>query len=132
AARPAADRGRGDDPRDGRRLRRLAGRRQPPSPAAPLPPPDAPMSRRAWSAFAAVSVLWGIPYLFIKIADDHGMPPLVLAWGRVLLGAAVLLVIAGRAGALASLRGRWRWLLAFAVLGIVIPFPVIAVGTHQA
>jgi len=86
------------------------------------------MSRRAWSAFAAVSVLWGIPYLFIKIADDHGMPPLVLAWGRVLLGAAVLLAIAGRAGTLASLRGRGRWLLAFAVLEIAIPFPLIALG----
>ncbi|HEX3736116.1 MAG TPA: hypothetical protein VHV53_01125 [Solirubrobacterales bacterium] len=32
------------------------------------------MSRRA---FAAVSVLWGLPYLFIKVADDDdGMPPL--------------------------------------------------------
>src|SRR6202012_1922857 len=128
AARPAADRGRGDDPRDGRRLRRLAGRRQPPSPAAPLPPPDAPMSRRAWGAFAAVSVLWGIPYLFIKIADDHGMPPLVLAWGRGTPGAAVLLVVSWRAGTLPSLRGRGRWLLAFAVLEIAIPFPMIALG----
>ena len=56
------------------------------------------MSRRAWGAFAAVSVLWGIPYLFIKIADDGGMPPLVLAWGRVSLGAVVLLAgrLAGR------------------------------------
>jgi drug/metabolite transporter (DMT)-like permease len=88
------------------------------------------MSRRAWGAFAAVSVLWGIPYLFIKIADDHGMPPLVLAWGRVLLGAAVLMAIAWRAGTLAELRGRGRgrWLAAFAVLEIAIPFPLIALG----
>jgi drug/metabolite transporter (DMT)-like permease len=86
------------------------------------------MSRRAWGAFAAVSVLWGIPYLFIKIADDHGMPPLVLAWGRVTLGAAVLLVVSWRAGTLPSLRGRGRWLLAFAVLEIAIPFPMIALG----
>jgi drug/metabolite transporter (DMT)-like permease len=86
------------------------------------------MSRRAWGAFAAVSVLWGIPYLFIKIADDHGMPPLVLAWGRVALGAAVLLAVSWRAGTLPSLRGRGRWLLAFAVLEIAIPFPMIALG----
>jgi drug/metabolite transporter (DMT)-like permease len=86
------------------------------------------MSRRAWSAFAAVSVLWGIPYLFIKIADDHGMPPLVLAWGRVLLGAVVLLAISWRAGTLAELRGKGRWLGAFAVLEIAIPFPLIALG----
>lgn len=86
------------------------------------------MSRRAWSAFAAVSVLWGIPYLFIKIADDGGMPPLVLAWGRVTLGAVVLLLVAWRAGTLAGLRGRGRWLVAFAILEIAIPFPLIALG----
>lgn len=86
------------------------------------------MSRRAWGAFAAVSVLWGIPYLFIKIADDNGMPPLVLAWGRVALGAAVLLAISWRAGTLPGLRGRAPWLVAFAVLEIAIPFPMIALG----
>jgi drug/metabolite transporter (DMT)-like permease len=86
------------------------------------------MSRRAWFVFAAVSVLWGIPYLFIKVADDHGMPPLLLAWGRVALGAAVLLAVSWRAGTLPSLRGSGRWLLAFAVLEIAIPFPMIALG----
>jgi drug/metabolite transporter (DMT)-like permease len=83
---------------------------------------------RAWLAFAAVSLLWGILYLFIKVAVDGGMPPLVLAWSRVLLGAVVLLAIAWRAGTLPSLRGRGRWLAAFAIAEIVIPFPMIAVG----
>jgi drug/metabolite transporter (DMT)-like permease len=86
------------------------------------------MSRRAWGAFAAVSALWGVPYLFIKIADDGGMPPVVLAWGRVALGAVVLLLISWRAGTLPGLRGRGRWLVAFAVLEIAIPFPLIALG----
>ena len=31
------------------------------------------MTRRAWVAFAASSLIWGVPYLFIKIAVDHGM-----------------------------------------------------------
>ncbi len=26
------------------------------------------MSRRAWVAFATVAILWGVPYLFIKVA----------------------------------------------------------------
>jgi drug/metabolite transporter (DMT)-like permease len=86
------------------------------------------MSRRAWGAFAAVSVLWGLPYLFIKIADDDGMPPLDLAWGRIALGAALLVAVAWRAGTLPSLRGRGLWLLAFAVTEIAIPFPMIAAG----
>lgn len=89
------------------------------------------MSRRAWGAFAAVSVLWGLPYLFIKIADDGGMPPLVLAWLRVALGASVLLAIAWRAGTLPALRGHGRWLCAFAIAEIAIPFPMIAAGEKK-
>ena len=81
------------------------------------------MSARAWGAFAAVSVLWGIPYLFIKIAVDDGVSPAFLAWVRVVLGAGVLLALAWRLGLLASLRGRWRWLAVFAVVEIAIPFP---------
>jgi drug/metabolite transporter (DMT)-like permease len=86
------------------------------------------MSARAWIAFAAVSTLWGIPYLFIKIAVDDGVPPAFLSWVRVVLGAAVLLPLAWRAGVLGAVRGRWRWIAVFAVFEITIPFPLIAAG----
>jgi drug/metabolite transporter (DMT)-like permease len=89
------------------------------------------MSSRAWAAFASVSVLWGIPYLFIKIAVDDGMPPAFVAWSRVVLAAAVLLVVSWRAGVLGPLRGRGRWLAAYAVLEIAIPFPLIAAGEQR-
>jgi drug/metabolite transporter (DMT)-like permease len=89
------------------------------------------MSARAWVAFAAVSTLWGIPYLFIKIAVDDGVSPAFLAWVRVVLGAAVLLLLAWRAGVLAAVRGRWRWLAVFGVVEIVIPFPLIAAGEQH-
>ncbi|HYC82785.1 MAG TPA: DMT family transporter [Solirubrobacterales bacterium] len=89
------------------------------------------MSSRAWVAFAAVSLLWGIPYLFIKIAVDGGMPPFLLAWGRLALAAAVLLAIAWRAGTLAPLRGRGRWLLAYAVAELAVPFPMLGVGEER-
>jgi drug/metabolite transporter (DMT)-like permease len=86
------------------------------------------MSARAWAAFAAVSILWGIPYLFIKVAVDDGVPPAFLAWVRVVLGAAVLLTLGWHAGLLSSLRGRWGWLAVFAVVEITLPFPLIAAG----
>ena len=86
------------------------------------------MSARAWIAFAAVSVLWGIPYLFIKVAVDDGVPPVFLAWARVVLGAAILLGLAWRLGLLASLRGRGRMLALLAVVEITLPFPLIAAG----
>jgi drug/metabolite transporter (DMT)-like permease len=90
-----------------------------------------PVSARAWMAFAAVSTLWGIPYLFIKVAVDDGVPPAFLAWVRVVLGAAVLLALAWRAGSLPSLRGRWRWLAVFGVVEVTIPFPLIAAGEQH-
>jgi drug/metabolite transporter (DMT)-like permease len=86
------------------------------------------VNARAWTLFAAVSTVWGIPYLFIKIGVDGGVPPVVLAWARIVLGACVLLVLAWRAGVLGPLRGRWRYLAAYAVVELCIPFPMIATG----
>jgi drug/metabolite transporter (DMT)-like permease len=49
------------------------------------------MTRRAWIAFAAMSVLWGVSYLLIKIAVRGGMPAPDVAWLRVAIAAAVLI-----------------------------------------
>jgi drug/metabolite transporter (DMT)-like permease len=86
------------------------------------------VTRRAWLAFGAISVIWGIPYLLIRVAVRHGMTPVFLAWGRVTLAAVVLLALAWRAGTLPSLRGQWRVLLVYAVVELCIPFPMIAAG----
>jgi drug/metabolite transporter (DMT)-like permease len=86
------------------------------------------VTARAWVLFAAMSLVWGIPYLFIKVAVDHGLDPLLVAWGRVALGALVLLPIAWRTGALHDLRARAPWIAAFALFEIVIPFPLISYG----
>jgi drug/metabolite transporter (DMT)-like permease len=89
------------------------------------------LSGRAWTAFAAVSFLWGIPYLFISVAVDDGVPPGFLAWARVLLGALVLIPLAWRAGLLGTLRGRLGWLTLYAIAEITIPFPLIAFGEQH-
>jgi drug/metabolite transporter (DMT)-like permease len=89
------------------------------------------MSARAWAAFAAVSTLWGMPYMFIKIAVDDGVPPAFLAFVRLALGGAVLLALARHAGVLRGLGGRWRWLAVYGVLEMAIPFPLIAAGERH-
>ena len=78
---------------------------------------------RAWAAFAAMATLWGIPYLFIKLAVDDGVPPIFLAWSRIVLAAVVLLGLAWRAGTLGSVAGAWRWIAIFAVVEISLPVP---------
>jgi drug/metabolite transporter (DMT)-like permease len=89
------------------------------------------VSPRAWAAFAAVSTLWGIPYLFIKLAVDDGVPPAFLAWSRVAVGAAVLLPLAWRKGLLRPLRGHLGAIAAYACCEIVFPFPLIAAGEQH-
>jgi drug/metabolite transporter (DMT)-like permease len=89
------------------------------------------VSARAWFAFGAVSVLWGIPYFFIKVAVDDGVPPAFLAWARVTMAALILLAISARLGLLGSLRGLWRPLVAYALVEIVVPFPLIAAGEQH-
>ena len=85
------------------------------------------MTARAWVTFAAVSALWGIPYLFIKIAVGDFSPG-VVAWGRVAIGAVVLVPIAWRIGALRGLREHWRAVVAYAACEIIVPFFLIAAG----
>jgi drug/metabolite transporter (DMT)-like permease len=86
------------------------------------------MTHRARAAFAAMSVLWGVSYLLIRISVRGGLTAPDVAWLRVSIAAALLMALAWRAGALPALRGRGRWLLAYAVAEISIPFPLIAAG----
>lgn len=86
------------------------------------------MSTRGWVLFAAVSVIWGMPYLFIKIAVDDGLSPSFVAWARLALAALALLPVAWKLGALAGLGKRWRILTAFAVVEMAVPWPLIGFG----
>src|ERR671911_2594446 len=85
------------------------------------------MSARGWALFAAVSVIWGMPYLFIKIAVDE-LSPSVVAWSRLALAAAVLLPVAWKLGALRGLGERWRILTLFAAVEMAVPWQLIGYG----
>jgi drug/metabolite transporter (DMT)-like permease len=84
------------------------------------------MTRRAWWAFAFMSIVWGGSYLLIKIAINGGITAPDVAWLRVAVAAVLLVAVAWRR--FGSLRGRWLWIVVFAVAEISIPFPLIAIG----
>ena len=86
------------------------------------------MTPRAWCLFALSSAIWGVPYLFIRVAVDAGVPPAFIAWARVALAAALLLPFALRRGALRGLRGRSGAIAAYAACEIAVPFVLIAMG----
>jgi drug/metabolite transporter (DMT)-like permease len=85
------------------------------------------VSWRGWGAFAALGIIWGLPYFFIKLSVQE-LSPVVVAFGRVTLGTLILLPIAWRRGALRSLGKHKAAICAFALAEFVIPFLVISFG----
>jgi drug/metabolite transporter (DMT)-like permease len=88
------------------------------------------MSARAWWLFAAVSLLWGIPYLFIKLAVED-LSPVWVAFGRIVVAFAVLLPYAWHKGALRGLGRHWKPLLIYSVVEICLPWPLIGFGEQR-
>ena len=86
------------------------------------------MTRRAIILFALMSVIWGIPYLFIRIAVTEITPATMVLW-RTLIAAAILLPIALLRTDLRPVMARWRWVVAFAAVEIAIPW--VALGSAE-
>ncbi|MDT5072636.1 MAG: hypothetical protein QOH82_1956 [Mycobacterium sp.] len=76
------------------------------------------MSPRGWLLFAAMSVIWGIPYVLIKVAVEGVSAP-VLVFARTAIGAAVLVPLALSRAAWAPVLTRWKPVLAFAFFEII-------------
>ncbi|MDX3618893.1 DMT family transporter, partial [Streptomyces europaeiscabiei] len=80
------------------------------------------MTARGWFLFSLMGVLWGIPYLMIKVAVDEVSPSMVV-FVRCALGAALLLPFAmGQGGLIPVVRQHWRPMLAFAVIEVIGPW----------
>jgi drug/metabolite transporter (DMT)-like permease len=86
------------------------------------------ISRRGWVLFAAMCVIWGIPYLMIRVAVRE-VSPSALVLFRTAIAALLLLPLAATRGELAPLRRRLLPLAAFA--GVEIAVPWIALGSAE-
>lgn len=83
------------------------------------------MSRRGWLLFVAASVIWGIPYLLIKVAVRH-VEPSVVVFGRTAIGAVVLLPVAIGRRQIRPVLAEWRWLLAYVAVEIAGPWVLLS------
>lgn len=80
------------------------------------------MTARGWFLFSLMGVIWGIPYLMIKVAVDELSPSMVV-FVRCAVGAALLLPFALRQPGLArTVVSHWRPMLAFACIEIIGPW----------
>jgi drug/metabolite transporter (DMT)-like permease len=87
------------------------------------------VTRRSLLLFIAMSVIWGLPYLFIRIAVSD-LSPVVLVFARTAIGALILLPIVVVRGELRGLFKSWLPLLVFAAVEIGIPWVMLA-GAEQ-
>jgi len=88
------------------------------------------VTRRGWALFTAVGVIWGIPYLLIKIADGGVSVP-VLVFARVFTGSVLLLPIAIRRGQLRALRPCWKWVAALAAAEAILPWLLLSAAERR-
>jgi drug/metabolite transporter (DMT)-like permease len=83
------------------------------------------VTRRGWALFVVMSVIWGIPYLLIKVADT-GVPVPVLVFGRTAIGALMLAPLALRRREVSPIRAHWRWLVVFALVEVILPWVLLS------
>jgi len=88
------------------------------------------MTRRGLVLFGLMSVIWGIPYLFIRVAVAE-IAPSVLVLGRTAIAAAILLPLALVRVDLRPILARWRWVVAFTVVEIAVPWVMLGAAEQH-
>lgn len=83
------------------------------------------MTRRSWILFAAMCLIWGVPYLLIRVAV-RDFSPGTLVFVRTGIGGLVLLPFAFRQGGFGPVLRRWRPLLAFTLIELAIPWLLLS------
>lgn len=79
------------------------------------------MSRKGAVLFAAMCVIWSIPYLLIRVAVRELDPTTVIV-GRTAIATAILLPLALLRGQRSAILANWRWIAAFAAIEIGLPW----------
>jgi drug/metabolite transporter (DMT)-like permease len=89
------------------------------------------MSRRGVVLFLALSVLWGIPYLLIRVTVRHGVDPGTLVFLRTAPAAMILVPVAWRTGALKALAGKRRWVALYATVHFGVPWLLMSTAEQH-
>jgi drug/metabolite transporter (DMT)-like permease len=88
------------------------------------------MSRRGWVLFVAMAVIWGIPYLLIKVAVDE-IAPSTLVLARTVVATALLLQVALARGLVRPLLPRWRPLVLYTAVEICAPWLLLGYAEQR-
>jgi drug/metabolite transporter (DMT)-like permease len=83
------------------------------------------MSRRGWALFIAMCLIWGIPYLLIKVAVSE-ISPVTLVFFRTVIGALILVPIALARGNVGSTLRHWRWIALYTAVEVALPWFLVS------
>ena len=83
------------------------------------------MTRRAWILFLAMGLIWGIPYLLIKVAVGE-LNPVTLVFFRTALGALLLLPLAAARNGLRPLLPLWKFVIAYTLAEVALPWVLLS------
>jgi len=83
------------------------------------------VSRRGWALFIAMCLIWGIPYLLIKVAVSD-ISPVTLVFFRTVIGALILVPIALVRGNLAPALPHWRWIVLYSAVEVALPWFLVS------
>ena len=83
------------------------------------------MSRKGWLLFISLCVIWGLPYLFIRVAVRE-LPPPALVFLRTAPAALLLLPFALRRGELRRVSRSWPWVLLYTAVELCIPWLLLS------
>src|ERR1700686_3682279 len=83
------------------------------------------MSRRGWALFIAMCLIWGIPYVLIKVAVSD-LSPVTVVFFRTVIGALILVPIAVARGNVGPALRHWRWIVVYTVVEVALPWFLVS------
>lgn len=84
-----------------------------------------PVSKRGWVLFIAMCLIWGVPYLLIRVAV-RDLSPAELVFARTGIAAVLLVPIAAWRKVLGGLRGHWKWVVAYTAVELTVPWLLLS------
>ena len=88
------------------------------------------MSKKNWALFIAIGLLWGIPYLLLKVSVRELSVPVIVS-SRTFIGGCVLIPIALRQNTLNAALKKYHYVFLYAVLEMFLPWVLITTAEKR-
>ena len=88
------------------------------------------MSKRGWILFITLGIIWGTPYMFIRVAVES-LSPAVVVTGRMVIAIALLMPTALKHNLPAVWKAHKKGILAFACVEMIFPFGALSIAEKR-